>query len=429
VATLSLKAKIYLFTTIALGVLICAWQLPDWSGSRAWLFWGGVIAASLTQMFQVRGLVPSSFYNASILIYSGAMFSLGRPEAVWIAALSNVPAWLRKFKGIPWYAQAFNIGTLVIPLSAADLVRQILTPGPNPTGLLSIVSVIATAAVFIILNHLLVGGIHWLAEGKRLGESGLFDRLYVSADLILFGMGAAAAWMWPINPYAVLLIVSPLYLVYLTFQLPALQRQAESDSKTGLFNARHFTQALSKELERADRFDRPLSVIMCDLDYMRNINNTYGHLAGDAVLTGIAALLRRSVREYDVVARFGGEEFAFLLLEATPEDVFPRVDSIRAAIEVASFTVSTSPTPLKATMSFGIAGRLRPGQTAEEILHNADQALYQAKRAGRNRVCLYVETAQDGAGAAPGPRAAGKRESSPETPPSLGRDRYQAAAL
>ena len=121
---------------------------------------------------------------------------------------------------------------------------------------------------------------------------------------------------------------------------------------------------------------------MADLDYMRNVNNTYGHLAGDVVLTGVAALLRRSVREYDVVARFGGEEFAFLLLEA------------------AAFPVSTSSTPLKVTMSFGIAGRQRTGQSAEEILQHADQALYQAKRAGRNQVCLFAEPEQDGTGPA-----------------------------
>jgi len=140
-----------------------------------------------------------------------------------------------------------------------------------------------------------------------------------------------------------------------------------------------------------------------------------------SVYTGISGSHIRGLNSHGVTA--------IKNREATPEDVFPRVDSIRAAIEAASFTVSTSPTPLKATMSFGIAGRLRPGQTAEEILHNADQALYQAKRAGRNRVCLYVESALDGAGSTPGPRAAAKRESPPETPPPLGRDHYQAAAL
>ena len=103
--------------------------------------------------------------------------------------------------------------------------------------------------------------------------------------------------------------------------------------------------------------------------------------------SGIAKIIRESVREYDVVARFGGEEFSFLMPETTPEQALPRVESIRAAIEAAEFPVSTSPTPLKVTMSFGIAGRQRSGQKPEEIVHNADVAVYQAKLAGRNRAC------------------------------------------
>jgi diguanylate cyclase (GGDEF)-like protein len=255
-----------------------------------------------------------------------------------------------------------------------------------------------------------------LASGETFAVSGAFDRLILTIDSTLFAMGAAAAVIWQVTPYAVLLIISPLYLIYLTLQVPALQRRAECDPKTGLFNARHFTQALLKEVARADRFERPLSVVMCDLDYMRNINNTYGHLAGDAVLIGVAALLRRSVREYDVVARFGGEEFAFLLLEATPEDVLPRVESIRAAIEAAVFSVSTSPIPVKVTMSFGIAGRRYAGQSAEEMLQNADKALYRAKQAGRNRVCLFVETEEHGAGATPGSQVNDRRTSRRDQP-------------
>src|SRR5207247_98918 len=90
------------------------------------------------------------------------------------------------------------------------------------------------------------------------------------------------------------------------------------------FNARHFAATLREELTRAMRFDRPMSLVMADLDLLRDINNTYGHLAGDAVLAGVAKIFREQLREYDVPARFGGEEFSILL----PETRAPRLLSL-----------------------------------------------------------------------------------------------------
>ncbi len=334
------------------------------------------------------------------MVYGFALINLGRPATVWIIVAAGLVAWLRYRDA--WYIHAFNIGMNVTSMSAAGLAYEWITAGQGALGLQGVLGIVAAILIYTLVNHLMLAIVLLSANSETFAVSGAFDRLILTIDSTLFAIGIAAAVIWLVTPYAVLLILSPLYLIYLTLQVPALQRRAESDPKTGLFNARHFTQALAKEIARADRFERPLSVVMCDLDYLRNINNTYGHLAGDAVLMGVAALLRRSVRDYDVVARFGGEEFAFLLLESTAEGVFPRVDSIRAAIEAAAFPVSTSSAPLKVTMSFGIAGRSRPGQTAEELLHNADKALYRAKQSGRNRVCLLAETVDADASAISG---------------------------
>jgi diguanylate cyclase (GGDEF)-like protein/putative nucleotidyltransferase with HDIG domain len=147
---------------------------------------------------------------------------------------------------------------------------------------------------------------------------------------------------------------------------------------------------LKNELHRANRYDRPLSIIMADLDLLRNINNTYGHLAGDEVLKGVADILKRSVREYDVVARFGGEEFAILLPEAETEKAIERAEFIRREIENARFNIPTSVDPIQATLSLGIATRENFEQTGEEIIHNADAALYNSKLKGRNRAFAYT---------------------------------------
>ncbi len=100
--------------------------------------------------------------------------------------------------------------------------------------------------------------------------------------------GAGLAIIWAAKPLALLLLVIPTYMLYSALRIPALERKTELDSKTGLFNHAYFKKQLEAELARSKRFDRPLSVIIADMDLLRNINNTYGHLAGDAVLIGVA---------------------------------------------------------------------------------------------------------------------------------------------
>ena len=152
-----------------------------------------------------------------------------------------------------------------------------------------------------------------LARGHSLRESGLFSFPSLSTDLVLAMLGVAMAAFWVANPWLIPFAVAPLLLIHRSLSVPQLQEEARVDPKTGLFNARHFALALNEELLRAERFERPLSLVMADLDLLRDINNTYGHLAGDAVLQGIAEVFRSQLRHYDVPARFGGEEFAILL--------------------------------------------------------------------------------------------------------------------
>jgi GGDEF domain-containing protein len=171
---------------------------------------------------------------------------------------------------------------------------------------------------FTAFNHLIVGSILWLARGESFKQSGAFGMTPMFIDLTLLSLGASLAIVSNYNPYALFLFLVPLYPFYKTLKIPALERKTETDEKTGLFNHGHFMSQLKHELQRANRYDRPLSIIMADLDLLRNINNTYGHLAGDDVLKDIATILRETMREYDVVARFGGEN-AILMPEATLE--------------------------------------------------------------------------------------------------------------
>ena len=307
------------------------------------------------------------------------------PELVALMGLiQHIPEWLKNRSA--WYIQIFNIcnWTLAI-LAAYASFHGILQLGSGSDVDYALAGFAAAAAI-VIVNHALMAPMLHLARGHSIRESGLFSFPSLSTDLVLamLGVGMAAFWAW--NPWLIPFAVAPLLLIHRSLSVPQLQEEARVDPKTGLFNARHFAVALNEELVRAERFERPLSLVMADLDLLRDINNTYGHLAGDAVLQGIAEVFRAQLRHYDVPARFGGEEFAILLPETPPEQAFEIAERIRRTVAASAFDVETSSEPIRATISIGIAGYPRDGADANELIHQADLAVYRAKLQGRNRV-------------------------------------------
>jgi diguanylate cyclase (GGDEF)-like protein/putative nucleotidyltransferase with HDIG domain len=386
---LSRIAKIYIIGTVLTGIGLLAYFLPNLDLTNLWMLFILCILASLAMIFKVVGATERSHYNIAFLVYSFAFFQLGLPGAMLVIVVSNVVEWI--YHRYTWYITAFNIAQYLISLVGMGLVYNLLNPNLILEGWLSIIAAIAAMVAFTLINHFLVGLVLWAARQENFEESGVMNLFPLALDFTFWVIGASAALVWNFEPVAVLLVLIPLYLLYNTLKVPALERKTEVDPKTGLFNAGYFASNLKAELNRANRFDRPMVVVMADLDLLRNINNTYGHLAGDEVLIGVANIIKDNVRDYDIVARFGGEEYAILMPETTPQEAFPRIDSIREQIATYEFTVPTSVTPISASVSFGITGRNRPNQPANEIIHNADLALYHAKSEGRNRTFIYSD--------------------------------------
>jgi diguanylate cyclase (GGDEF)-like protein len=237
----------------------------------------------------------------------------------------------------------------------------------------------------------MVGIVVSLARGITIKDSGIFKIENVLTDFVMLILGYTVALLYQLNRWLILPPLTPLYLIRRALSVPKLKEQANTDPKTGLWNAEYFVKALDVELNRSKRFERPLTVVMADIDFLRNINNTYGHLGGDAVLIGVANVLKGYFREYDIVSRFGGEEFAILLPETRPQDAYGRIESVRSEIEIAEFTSPVSNARIKATMSFGIAGLNGHDSDTEEIIHRADIAVYHAKLEGRNRTSIYTD--------------------------------------
>lgn len=165
-----------------------------------------------------------------------------------------------------------------------------------------------------------------------------------------------------------------------------LHALATTDELTGLTNRRHFFEIAKKELARAARYTKPISVLMLDIDYFKQVNDTAGHAAGDLLLQKFAQHCLSLIRPQDCLSRLGGEEFALLLPETTLEQAWILGERIRKSLEHAQFAVSSNATTT-ITCSIGAAQKLDTDDTFEALLSRADAALYVAKSNGRNQVC------------------------------------------
>ena len=172
-----------------------------------------------------------------------------------------------------------------------------------------------------------------------------------------------------------------------------LQEQAITDPLTGLHNARYLRELLPREMLRAKRKGSPLAAIMIDVDHFKRINDSLGHEAGDGVLKELGALLKKSIRGSDIACRYGGEEFAIILADATSEGARRRAEDIRAAVKHLELRHGGKPIG-GLTVSLGVALFPYHADQATTLLRKAGEALYQAKSAGRDRVVVSDATAK-----------------------------------
>ncbi|MBM3262849.1 MAG: diguanylate cyclase [candidate division Zixibacteria bacterium] len=166
------------------------------------------------------------------------------------------------------------------------------------------------------------------------------------------------------------------------------QRLAITDGLTGIYNRRYFEERLEEETRRARRYGRPMSLLMFDIDFFKNYNDTCGHLKGDEVLRKIALTLQRYSRETDIAARYGGEEFVMILPETDGQNASRLADRIRMSIAETPFEGESQIPSGKVTVSVGVSCLLA-GEEGYDALERADRALYMSKQNGKNRVTAY----------------------------------------
>jgi len=174
--------------------------------------------------------------------------------------------------------------------------------------------------------------------------------------------------------------------------LKRLEEMATMDGMTGLFNKRALQDVAQQKLKSAQRFKKPLSLLVCDIDHFKRVNDTYGHDVGDLVIKGFADVLKRVKRDTDAVGRFGGEEFVIVCEETDERGAMLLGERIRSELEATSFHTELG--PIKVTCSVGAALFPLAGQSWEALFKSTDEALYASKRGGRNRVTLWTPKLQ-----------------------------------
>jgi diguanylate cyclase (GGDEF)-like protein len=175
-------------------------------------------------------------------------------------------------------------------------------------------------------------------------------------------------------------------------RIATLEAETITDPLMEIYNRRYLERRLEEEFARARRYEFPLSLLLLDIDHFKKVNDDHGHPAGDLVLKGIGEILKKTVRNADMAARYGGEEVTILLPHTLAEDAAIFAERIRRTIEDHPFLVDGSAgsgAPLRCTVSIGVAAMTRECTNAGQLLQMADTAMYRAKQDGRNRIVMF----------------------------------------
>ena len=324
-----------------------------------------------------------------------AAIALPVREALVVIALMRAFMWFsyrRGAAGNKLFRQVFTFASVGLSTLAVDGVLRALGLGDQrvPGDLSAALVVVTAIATFTVVNRALVSGAICLTMRT------LSIKVFVGGwpenaiEFATLSLGGITAVLLLGHPWLVILVLAPLGALQRSMLVKQFQEAAMIDSKTGLLNAVAWQQLAGRELARASRDQRGAALLMLDIDHFKAVNDRFGHLAGDAVLRTVAEALKRELRDYDTVGRFGGEEFVVLLPDTDIARSILVAQRLRNAIGVATTdhaNLAKGTDPL--TVSVGVACFPMHGLELEELMRAADSALYRAKALGRDRVVLW----------------------------------------
>jgi len=385
-ASVAGRRLLFVSATGALTVSAAVAATSGWhAGVSAWLQFALLSAlAAVSVLFPVRGR-ESAPRTATVFLVAAAI-ALPTGFAAFVALPACVAGAFRR-RSTPFL---FLHSTLAASLAtmAAAAVAHATQEGATPARAATVAGAglvyCATAAGFDAA----------LARISRSGRLRPPSAEAVTGELVLASLGVVLATVWASDAWRIPIALVPLILAHRLQRLPTLEQQAVTDAKTGLLNMHAFGEALESALARSRAERRPLSLVVVDLDLLREINNAHGHLVGDAVIKGISDVLRQQIRRGDLAARFGGEEFVLALPDAPPDRALRIAERIREAVASRVYRGEPAGPATRATLSAGVAAFPRDATTARALVHAADLAVMAAKARGRNRVVDAADLAR-----------------------------------
>jgi len=276
-----------------------------------------------------------------------------------------------------------RLGRLHVGMSLQGIRKEIATILLTVSSVITSFFLVAAAILWSYLRRVAVEPIKTLGEQVRLIGQGKFEtRIVVKSGDEIGMLGKEFNEMGrKLEEFYFQMSERSRELVHLNGQLEEL---ATTDGLTGLYNHRHFYTHLTEEVNRASRYQHPLSMIMADIDEFKKFNDTFGHVTGDSVLKIIAGLISDNARENDLVARYGGEEIAIILPETDLATTHLVAERMRLVIESSPDLIKLAGKPV--TVSFGLAQLDETTENTMDFVRLADTMLYRAKQKGRNRV-------------------------------------------
>jgi diguanylate cyclase (GGDEF)-like protein len=343
-----------------------------------------------------RAAQTAYFDLSSVWTFAAALLLPPMLAAAVIAAV-YLHLWQRVWRPakVPLHRHVYTTATVVLAANAAHAVVQ--GAGGLPTAAADVggVAGIALAVLLYVLVNAVLVAVVIILTSERPGLRDIFGGWDDNAvEVATICMGALAAVALGSTPGLVALVLPPILVLHRAVLVRQLEEVASTDAKTGLLNAAAWQVQGTRIVRRVHRSRGTAAVLILDLDHFKLVNDSYGHLAGDEVLAAVATELRNSVRDQDIVGRFGGEEFVVLLPDLAPgpdgnTEMRTVAERLRKRVAELVIPVGTPDGDLSISgLSISVGGATVPndGTTLEQVLNAADASLYAAKRDGRNLV-------------------------------------------
>jgi diguanylate cyclase (GGDEF)-like protein len=395
----SFIVAVEVLTLSLIGVFLASDSLTAGSLTRFMVLLSLGIAAEegLARIERMRFRLSTGRNNdlTSVFIFAGAL-ALPPTLTVLLTIAIRAHVWYRhaKTSGQLLYRQVFTGSTMILAGLSAQAVMGAFGQSDKLTaGVSAFAGTVCAIVLFAAVNSVPIYVAISLAMRPAKPEGFFVQWQENLLEIATLCLGALTGLAVLYEPWFVVLVLPTMVVLQRATLTKELEVAATTDAKTGLLNAVTWQQLAQRELARAQREKQNAALLIIDMDNFKLINDTYGHLIGDAVLKAVAACLTDELRGYDAVGRFGGEEFVAMLADSDSLTAVAVSDRILARIrklEVSTRDVNALPVA-GLSASIGIACYPQQGDEVEDLLHAADAALYRAKNAGRNRVEFHTK--------------------------------------